>query len=905
MRFPVFALIAPIVTSLVLWLVTKSPYTLLFALMGPVMAVASFLDARAGERRRQRQAHVAAGEERVEAEAAIQSESARDRRDLRHAHPAAAELSTLDPRARPPWNDDFAASATVRLGLRAGSGPAHDLSPLLADAAAGIVCVGNPAFSLSLLRALWMQLSWNVAPATLAVHAVEHIAGGLSAVGTWPILLVESEAHIPPAARYVIEVVSPNEGRLSDRDHPRHGSVAFIPDYFTAIEARSFAQRLEHTSRQIEQAQPDAQLPTDCALGDVLRLRMGANLAEGGGDVSPRETRSSLAAPVGMSSGGVLELDLVVHGPHAVVTGMTGTGKTEFLLSWILSTALCHSPEEFTYLIIDFKGGSGFARIADLPHCMGIVTDLDIAAAQRALHSLRAELRFRERALNSAGVTDIRHIPEGTHLPRLVIVVDEYRALVDRFVELQPLFLDIAARGRALGVHLVLGTQRATGVLADGILANCALRIVFRVNNASDSMALLESDAAHNLPEIPGRAVLRATGLTLTRLQVAQSTAADSVQGGELADRWRAGHPLWQPRRPWLPELPHHLSLQELTLRLDDNGRAAPEDSVLLGLLDEPDDQRQTVANYCPGRDGHLLIQGEQGSGKSTALRLIASQTHRHVSLGVHNPEEAWDSIATVSDDTLVLLDNLEALLAEFTLEHRDVFLEQLLVLLRTGPQRGVFVVVVSQSGSLLTSSWTALMKSTLAFRSPPGRATWGEKALQVALAQAPSVSGSGTWPEGTQPRPPLMRWHPGQSYILVTARPRLRMAEMAEMAEMAKMAEGAEGADEAEAPGGVSPLSLTDIGRLPSDLLQVSSEAVASVFVGDVEDWQSQFALHARLRPHASYIFDDCSPAEVRAVRRSRDVLPHTNRGSAIYLSLEGVATRVTLTLPLAGVPN
>jgi hypothetical protein len=130
-------------------------------------------------------------------------------------------------------------------------------------------------------------------------------------------------------------------------------------------------------------------------------------------------------------------------------------------------------------------------------------------------------------------------------------------------------------------------------------------------------------------------------------------------------------------------------------------------------------------------------------------------------------------------------------------------------------------------------------------------------------------------------------------------------MAKMAKMAKMAEGADEADEADEAEAPGGVSPLSLTDIGKLPPDLFQVSSDAVASIFVGDVEDWQSQFALHARLRPHASYIFDDCSPAEVRAVRRSRDVLPHTNRGSAIYLSLEGVATRVTLTLPLAGVPN
>ena len=159
MRFPVFALIAPVVTSLVLWLVTKSPYTLLFALMGPVMAVASYGDGRLGERRRAKTAATDAETAEVEKKAARESDADHQRSALRHAHPAAGHLSAVDPRARPPWNPDLASAGTVRLGLT-GASASRNLRngvPLLAQADAGIVCVGNPVYSLALARALCKQ----------------------------------------------------------------------------------------------------------------------------------------------------------------------------------------------------------------------------------------------------------------------------------------------------------------------------------------------------------------------------------------------------------------------------------------------------------------------------------------------------------------------------------------------------------------------------------------------------------------------------------------------------------------------------------------------------------------------------------------------------------------------------
>src|SRR5699024_4395074 len=120
-----------------------------------------------------------------------------------------------------------------------------------------------------------------------------------------------------------------------------------------------------------------------------------------------QDAGEGLAADIGTSLHGTVQLDLVRDGPHAVVAGTTGSGKSELLLSWVLSLAARYPPGDLAFLLVDYKGGATFAPVVSLPHVLGVLTDLDAATTSRALDSLRAELHRRERILARAGVANL------------------------------------------------------------------------------------------------------------------------------------------------------------------------------------------------------------------------------------------------------------------------------------------------------------------------------------------------------------------------------------------------------------------------------------------------------------------------------------------------------------------
>jgi S-DNA-T family DNA segregation ATPase FtsK/SpoIIIE len=341
----------------------------------------------------------------------------------------------------------------------------------------------------------------------------------------------------------------------------------------------------------------------------------------------------------------VVSIDLLADGPHALVAGTTGAGKSELLRTLLVSAALHHPPDRLHFLLIDYKGGAAFGALTELSHTVGIITDLTPLLARRALVSLRAEVRRREEVLAAESRTQWTGAA-------LVVVVDEFATLASELPEFVDGLVDVAQRGRSLGVHLVLATQRPAGVVTDAIRANTTLRIALRVADEDDSRDVVDSPVAASFPcDAPGRAVLRVGPLRSVVAQVAWSSGplqqseaavvqdlARPVEGdarphpsgadvpSELdhaVDTIRlAARGLAPPRRPWLDPLGDRVTFAELTRLRERRGIGA--DAVAVGIVDRPDTQDHDLLRVDLGRDGGLMVVGASGSGRSSTVASVA-----------------------------------------------------------------------------------------------------------------------------------------------------------------------------------------------------------------------------------------------------------------------------------------
>ncbi|MDR3128577.1 MAG: hypothetical protein LBT99_04590 [Bifidobacteriaceae bacterium] len=330
-----------------------------------------------------------------------------------------------------------------------------------------------------------------------------------------------------------------------------------------------------------------------------------------------------LTAPLGLSDQGVVNISLVQDGPHVFIGGTTGSGKSEFIKAWILSLAKSTPPSQINFLLIDYKGGSALANFSELPHCVGLVTDLSPKLFQRTQISLKAELLRREKIFNKYCVSDLAGMQ--AKYPQfapssLIIVVDELAALVNDIPEFLDGLIDIAARGRSLGLHLVLATQRPSGVIKDNLRANTNLRIALRVADEADSKDIIGSSiAAHFDIKVPGRAAIKCGSDKLIQFQspfIDNQEFLDSLIQSIKLDFINSK--LSKPYKPWQEKLPDIINLQdfysnELFLSTSNNSPA-------LGVIDIPDKQSRQVWQYTPAHDGNLLIFGSFGSGKSTFI---------------------------------------------------------------------------------------------------------------------------------------------------------------------------------------------------------------------------------------------------------------------------------------------
>ncbi|MDH4075383.1 MAG: FtsK/SpoIIIE domain-containing protein, partial [Acidimicrobiia bacterium] len=376
----------------------------------------------------------------------------------------------------------------------------------------------------------------------------------------------------------------------------------------------------------------------------------------------------ALPAPVGLGPAGPLMLDLVAHGPHGLIGGTSGAGKSELLMSMVAGLVACNSPNRLNLLFVDYKGGAGSDEFRHLPHTVGYVTNLDALLARRALVSLRAELTRRMSLLQGRAkdLAEMLARHPGEAPPSLVIVVDEFATLVKEVPEFVAGVVDIAQRGRSLGIHLLLATQRPSGAVNENILANTNLRIALRMLDGAESASVIGTNDAALIPTpLRGRAFVRLGPGQLVAFQTAwtgapRQTAAGSVPvvvrpftgqpsaplaapvphgepgppgaetGGtqlhQLLDAVRAtaaqlGLPRGRP--PWLDELPERIALTALASAAANEAepRGWP---VVIGLVDDPAAQAQYQAVVDLESGGGLLVLGSGSSGRTTALRTLA-----------------------------------------------------------------------------------------------------------------------------------------------------------------------------------------------------------------------------------------------------------------------------------------
>jgi DNA segregation ATPase FtsK/SpoIIIE, S-DNA-T family len=366
--------------------------------------------------------------------------------------------------------------------------------------------------------------------------------------------------------------------------------------------------------------------------------------------------------PLGVTESGVFTLDLVRDGPHGLVGGTTGSGKSELLKCLVAGLAAHTDPAHLTFILMDFKGGAAFDDCTRLPHTVGMVTDLDEQLGERALEALEAEIHYRERLLRSVGAENLRQYLAGDPaepMPRLIVVIDEFATMAKEFPDFLSALVSVAQRGRTLGVHMILATQRPSGAVNENIRTNTNLRIALRVQDANDSTDVIgRPDAAELSRHLPGRAYIRLGPGEVVPIQTAflgsgrrdgsdpmvavapfafgpppaedrrsVSTAGDDrpapesdlerLVGAIVAANEAAG--IAPPRRPWPEPLPATIELAGLlpAKPSSDGARA------IAALADDPRRQTQYPVGWELG-EGNLLLFGMPGSGTTTALGSLA-----------------------------------------------------------------------------------------------------------------------------------------------------------------------------------------------------------------------------------------------------------------------------------------
>ncbi len=523
---------------------------------------------------------------------------------------------------------------------------------------------------------------------------------------------------MPEHVDTIIDIKSRTEGELITKEKELV-QLKFTPENIDNVDKEYIARRLANLIHveHLKNAIPDS-----ITFLEMYNVKEVDQL-----DVVNRwrqnETYKTMAVPLGVrGKDDILSLNLheKAHGPHGLVAGTTGSGKSEIIQSYILSLAINFHPHEVAFLLIDYKGGGMANLFKDLVHLVGTITNLDGDEAMRALTSIKAELRKRQRLF---GEHDVNHInqyhklfKEGVAtepMPHLFIISDEFAELKSEQPDFMKELVSTARIGRSLGIHLILATQKPSGVVDDQIWSNSKFKLALKVQDRQDSNEILKTPDAADIT-LPGRAYLQVGNNEIYELfQSAWSGATYDIEGDKLEVEDKTIYmindygqlqainkdlsgledeetkenqteleavidhiesittrlEIEEVKRPWLPPLPENVYQEDLVetdfrkLWSDD----AKEVELTLGLKDVPEEQYQGPMVLQLKKAGHIALIGSPGYGRTTFLHNIIFDVARH-----HRPDQAHMYLFDFGTNGLMPVTDIPHVADYFTVDQED-----------------------------------------------------------------------------------------------------------------------------------------------------------------------------------------------------------------------------------------
>ncbi|MBQ3079548.1 MAG: type VII secretion protein EssC [Clostridia bacterium] len=500
-------------------------------------------------------------------------------------------------------------------------------------------------------------------------------------LGMTLVMIGKEMTHLPKECRIVLNMRS-SEGMM----HTYEGDTQKIDyEYPDRGLLRGFSRSM--APMRVRDVAENAAIPTLVSFLDIYNVRRVEDL-ELWRMWTENQTYNGLKSIIGYKAGSqpfVLDISDKYHGPHGLIAGTTGSGKSVMLETYILSLALNYSPKQVQFILIDYKGGGMADSFSHLPHLAGIIDNLQgPRIIDRALASLNGEIKRREKIFKAVKVNNINDYTRqygdepGMEMPHLIIIVDEFAELKSEQPEFMSELVSASRVGRSLGIHLILATQKPSNSVSDEIWANSRFHLCLRVQTRQDSMDMLKRpDAAYikgmgrcfiqigndelfeqvqtsysgldykpdepRAEEIPQ--LLTTTGHVVkvkrpknARVQAAVAAGVPVVEEKEDTQMTAVlrriievakEHGMEKNRRMWLPVLPSYVYLPELDMFKDAcwDGKNYPNPQgdviMMLGVADDVANQRYLPFTFNLTENHNMIIAGLAGTGKTTAVQSL------------------------------------------------------------------------------------------------------------------------------------------------------------------------------------------------------------------------------------------------------------------------------------------